>query len=292
MSDILNQILAVKAQEVSAARAAKPLAQIRDEAVQAASARDFVVAIRGKIAAGLPAVIAEIKKASPSKGVLRADFKPAKIAASYAAHGAACLSVLTDEQFFQGRAEHLIQARAACSLPVLRKDFMVDAYQIYQARALGADAILLIAAALSLSQMQEFEALAHSLGMAVLVEVHDGAELEVALQLSTPLIGINNRDLRTFEVRLQTTLDLLPRIASAPPLPMGAPKAGDPLSGKPDAESSQGWGGGARIVVTESGIFKTEDVRLMRLHQVQAFLVGEAFMRADDPGVELAQVFG
>jgi len=262
MSDILKKILAVKAQEVAAALVAKPLAQIRDEIAQAAPTRDFVGAIRGKIAAGQAAVIAEIKKASPSKGVLRADFRPAEIAASYAAHGAACLSVLTDEQFFQGNAEYLKQARAACSIPVLRKDFMVDEYQIYQARAMGADAILLIAAALTLAQMQKFEALAHSLGMAVLVEVHDGEELEIALQLATPLIGINNRNLRTFEVSLQTTLDLLPRI---PP---------------------------ERIVVTESGILQAGDVVLMRSHKVQTFLVGEAFMRADDPGAELAQVFG
>jgi indole-3-glycerol phosphate synthase len=261
MSDILKKILAVKAQEVIAAQAAKPLAQIRAEAAQAMPARDFVGAIRNKIAAGQPAVIAEIKKASPSKGVLRADFRPAEIAASYALHGAACLSVLTDEQFFQGNAEYLKQARAACSIPVLRKDFMVDEYQIYQARAMGADAILLIASALSLAQMQEFEALARSLGMGVLVEVHDGNELDVALQLETPLIGINNRNLRTFEVSLQTTLDLLPRI------PQG------------------------RIVVTESGILTAGDVRLMRQHQVQTFLVGEAFMRADDPGAELAKVF-
>jgi len=261
MSDILKKILNVKAQEVAAAQAAKPLAHIRSAAEQAAPPRNFVAAIRNKIAAGQAAVIAEIKKASPSKGVLRANFNPAEIAASYAQHGAACLSVLTDEQFFQGSAEYLRQARAACSIPVLRKDFMVDEYQIYQARAMGADAILLIASALNLAQMQAFEALAHSLGMAVLVEVHDGDELEVALQLTTPLIGINNRNLRTFEVSLQTTLDLLPRIPAE------------------------------RIVVTESGIFKAEDVRLMRQHQVQTFLVGEAFMRADDPGMELAKVF-
>jgi len=261
MSDILNKILAVKAQEVATAIASKPLAKMRAEAEQIAPARDFVGAIRAKISAGQAAVIAEIKKASPSKGVLRADFRPAEIAASYAQHGAACLSVLTDEQFFQGSPLYLQQARNACSLPVLRKDFMVDEYQIYQARAMGADAILLIAAALNVAQMQPFEVLAHSLGMAVLVEVHDGAELDAALQLTTPLIGINNRNLRTFEVSLQTTLDLLPRI----------PKD--------------------RIVVTESGILKAEDVKLMRGYQVHAFLVGEAFMRADDPGVELARVF-
>jgi indole-3-glycerol phosphate synthase len=261
MSDILKKILAVKAQEVAAAQAAKPLAQIRAEAEQAGPARDFVGAIRAKIAAGRAAVIAEVKKASPSKGVLREDFRPAEIAASYAQHGAACLSVLTDEQFFQGGEEYLKQARAACALPVLRKDFMVDEYQVYQARAMGADAILLIAAALGVKQMQAFEALAHSLGMAVLVEVHDGEELDAALQLSTPLIGVNNRNLRTFEVSLQTTLGLLPRI------PQG------------------------RIVVTESGILKADDVKLMRDHQVNAFLVGEAFMRAGDPGAELAKVF-
>jgi indole-3-glycerol phosphate synthase len=261
MSDILNKILAVKAQEVAAAQAIKPLATVRDEAGKVAPARDFVAAIRGKIAAGQAAVIAEIKKASPSKGVLRADFRPGEIAASYAQHGAACLSVLTDEQFFQGSADYLKQARAACKLPVLRKDFIVDEYQIYQARAMGADAILLIAAALDVAQMQVFEALAHRLGMAVLVEVHNGAELDAALQLSTPLIGVNNRNLRTFEVSLHTTLDLLPRIP------------------------------GDRIVVTESGILTAADVKLMRSHQVHAFLVGEAFMRADDPGVELSRVF-
>jgi len=262
MSDILNKILAVKAQEVAAAKPAKPLNQLRTEAEQAAPARDFTGAIRAKIAAGRPAVIAEIKKASPSKGVLREDFHPAEIAASYARHGAACLSVLTDEQFFQGNAAYLQEARAACDLPALRKDFVVDEYQIYQARAMGADAILLIAAALLPKQMQSFETLAHSLGMAVLVEVHDSVELNNALQLSTPLIGVNNRNLRTFEVSLQTTLDLLPRIPAD------------------------------RIVVTESGILGAEQVKLMRSHQVNAFLVGEAFMRADDPGVELARVFG
>src|SRR5512139_1732222 len=261
MSDILKKIIAVKAQEVAAAQAAKPLAVLRAEAGQAAPVRDFVGAIRSKIAAGKPAVIAEIKKASPSKGVLRADFQPAQIAASYASHGAACLSVLTDEQFFQGSTAYLQQARAACTLPVLRKDFMVDSYQIYQARAMGADAILLIAAELSLAEMQEFEALAHSLKMGVLVEVHDGAELDLALQLATPLIGVNNRNLRTFEVSLKNTLDLLPRIPQD------------------------------RIVVTESGIFKQDDVELMRKHDVHAFLVGEAFMRAPDCGAELAKVF-
>ena len=261
MSDILNKILAVKVQEVAAAKQKKSLSVMRTEAEQVLLPRDFTGAIRNKIAAGKPAVIAEIKKASPSKGILRENFQPAEIASSYAKHGAACLSVLTDEQFFQGSAAYLQQARAACNLPVLRKDFMVDTYQIYQARAMGADAILLIAAALSLAEMQEFETLAHSLKMAVLVEVHDGNELELALQLITPLIGINNRNLRTFEVTLQTTLDLLPRIPRD------------------------------HIVVTESGILNREDVALMLKHDVHAFLVGEAFMRASDCGAELAKVF-
>ena len=261
MSDILRKILAVKAQEVSAAQNAKPIAALCAEVKHALPVRDFVGAIRAKITAGQPAVIAEIKKASPSKGILRANFNPAEIATSYALHGAAWLSVLTDQQFFQGHADYLQQARAACSLPVLRKDFIIDSYQIYQSRAMGADCILLIASALSLAQMQEFEALAYSLGMAVLVEVHDGAELELALQLATPLIGINNRNLRTFAVSLQTTLDLLPRIPST------------------------------RIVVTESGILQTHDVQHMRQHQVQTFLVGETLMRAPEPGVELARLF-
>jgi indole-3-glycerol phosphate synthase len=261
MSDILKKILTVKRQEVAAAQAMLPLAAMRAAAGQALPVRDFTGAIRARIATGQAAVIAEIKKASPSKGVLRADFQPAGIAASYARHGAACLSVLTDEQFFQGSAEYLQQARAACTLPVLRKDFIVDEYQIYQARTMGADAILLIAAALDVAQMQAFEALAHSLGMAVLVEVHDGDELDAAMQLTTPLLGVNNRNLRSFEVSLQTTLDLLPRIPAD------------------------------RIVVTESGILKADDVKLMRGHQVHAFLVGEAFMRAQDPGVELAKLF-
>ena len=261
MSDILHKILAVKAQEVAAARAAKPQTGICAEAASASPPRDFVATIRNKIAAGEAAVIAEIKKASPSKGVLRADFRPAEIAASYAQHGAACLSVLTDHQFFQGSADYLQQARHACAIPVLRKDFIVDEYQIYQSRAMGADCILLIAAALTFNQMQAFEVLAHKLGMAVLVEVHDADELKIALQLHTPLIGINNRNLRTFEVSLQTTLDLLPDI------PEG------------------------RIVVTESGIFHAQDVQLMRRHHVHTFLVGEAFMRAPDPGLELARLF-
>ena len=295
MSDILKKILAVKADEVAAAQAVKPLAQLRAEAEALPAPRDFVGSIRAKIAAGRPAVIAEIKKASPSKGVIRADFRPAEIAASYAQHGAACLSVLTDEQFFQGHEEYLKQARAACELPVLRKDFMVDEYQIWQARAMGADAILLIAAALSLEQMQRFEALAHALGMAVLVEVHDGNELTAALQLNTPLIGVNNRNLRTFEVTLQTTLDLLPQIN--PPLPQELRKGRCEAAGHPPAHPlrvegwGEGWGKGNRIVVTESGILAPADVALMREHAVHTFLVGEAFMRAADPGTELARLF-
>lgn len=261
MSDILNKILAVKSEEVSSALASCSLTEMRQKAEQAVSCRDFIGSIRGKTVAGKSAVIAEIKKASPSKGVIRANFSPAEIASSYAHHGAACLSVLTDMQFFQGHENYLIQARKACALPILRKDFMVDPYQIYHARAMGADAILLIAAALSLPQMQEFEALAHSLGMAVLVEVHNQAELEHALQLSTPLVGINNRNLRTFEVSLQTTIDLLAYI----------PKN--------------------RIVVTESGILTSDDVKLMREHKVHTFLVGETFMRAADPGLALSEVF-
>lgn len=261
MSDILNKILAVKAEEVTAARALVSLAQLEQAAAAQTPTRDFVAALRAKHAAGLSGVIAEIKKASPSKGVIREHFVPAEIAASYATHGAACLSVLTDKPFFQGATEYLQQARAACSLPVLRKDFLVDPYQVVEARAMGADCILLIASALSLLQMQEFEQLAFKLGMAVLVEVHNGEELDLALRLQTPLIGINNRNLRTFEVTLQTTLDLLPRIPAD------------------------------RIVVTESGIFTPEDVALMRKNQVFSFLVGEAFMRAAEPGEELARVF-
>jgi indole-3-glycerol phosphate synthase len=262
MTDILNKILNSKHAEVTAAMAEKPLVLLMGEAGDAPPPRDFVHAIRTKIAAGSPAVIAEIKKASPSKGVIREHFQPAEIAASYAAHGAACLSVLTDAQYFQGCPEYLLQARAACSIPVLRKDFMIDPYQVYEARAMGADCILLIVAALDLPRMRELETIAHDLGMAVLVEVHDGLELELALQLETPLIGINNRNLRTFEVTLETTLGLLSRI------PQG------------------------RIVVTESGIFTPADVALMRENNVHAFLVGEAFMRQPDPGVELARVFG
>ena len=260
-SDILTRILAVKREEVATAMATKSLAAVRADADAQATARDFVGAIRRTVAAGRPAVIAEIKKASPSKGILRQDFKPAAIAVDYEANGATCLSVLTDRLFFHGAPDDLRAARAACTLPVLRKDFLVDPYQIYEARAMGADAILLIAAALELPTMQAFEALAQSLGLGVLVEVHNGEELEWALQLETPLIGINNRNLRTFEVRLQTTLDLLSRI------PAG------------------------RIVVTESGILTHGDVEWMRHSEVNAFLVGEAFMRAASPGQALAGLF-
>ena len=259
--DILERILAVKRREVAEAKAEKPFAVIEVEARRQPPARDFVGAIRAKIAAGLPAVIAEIKKASPSKGVIRADFQPAAIAADYAANGAACLSVLTDREFFQGAPAYLQAARAACALPVLRKDFLVDPYQVFEARAMGADAILLIAAALDLATMKDFEAIAGELGMAVLVEVHDGSELDLALQLKTPLLGINNRDLRSFEVSLDTTLGMLADVPAD------------------------------RLLVTESGILKREDVRLMREHGVNAFLVGEAFMRQPEPGAALAELF-
>lgn len=261
MSDILNKIIATKIIEVAAAKAQKPLATLQAEALNASPVRDFVQSIQNKIAHGQAAVIAEIKKASPSKGIIRVDFQPAEIARSYAQGGAACLSVLTDVEYFQGSAAYLQQARAACDLPVLRKDFMIDEYQVYEARAMGADCILLIAAALTLEQMQALETVAHALGMAVLVEVHNGEELTAALQLKTPLLGINNRNLRTFEVTLNTTLQLLPRIPSN------------------------------KIIVTESGIFTKDDVALMRSNQVHTFLVGEAFMRQPDPGVELVKVF-
>jgi indole-3-glycerol phosphate synthase len=262
MSDILNKILATKKTEVAASKLAVSLDQLQAQAEAQGEPRDFVGSIHKKIMANKAAVIAEIKKASPSKGVIREDFKPAEIAKSYEKAGAACLSVLTDEQYFQGSAAYLKQARTACKLPVLRKDFIIDEYQVFEARAMGADCILLIVAALELAQMQKLEALANELGMAVLVEVHDADELALALQLDTPLIGINNRNLRTFEVSLQTTLDLLKIMPED------------------------------RFVVTESGIFTPEDVKLMMDNQVQGFLVGEAFMRQDDPGAELARVFG
>ena len=261
MSDILARILATKTAEVAAAKRERPPSVVEAAARAAPLPRDFAGALRAKIAAGRAAVIAEVKKASPSRGVLRKDFDPAAIARSYAAGGAACLSVLTDRSYFQGAPEHLTAARAACELPVLRKDFVVDPYQVVEARALGADAILLIVAALDDARMRELEEAAGAVGMAVLVEVHDAAELDRALALRTPLVGVNNRNLRTFDVSLATTLSLLPRI---PP---------------------------ERVVVTESGILAPADVATMRAAGVHAFLVGEAFMRAADPGAALATLF-
>jgi len=262
VSDILQKIVAVKREEIAAGQVRRSLASWREEAeARRGERRGFAAALRARIAAGGAAVIAEVKKASPSKGVLREHFVPAEIAADYAAHGAACLSVLTDERFFQGAAAYLQQARAACTLPVLRKDFMVDGYQVAEAGALGADCILLIAACLDDAEMADLEAQAHALGMDVLVEVHDGDELERALRLRTPLLGINNRNLRSFEVSLQTTLDLLPRVPAD------------------------------RLLVTESGILGAADVQRMRAAGVHAFLVGEAFMRAPSPGAALAALF-
>jgi len=261
-ADILEKIVAVKREEIAAAKKSMPLEAMRADAESRVLTRDFEGAIRAKIAAGKSAVIAEIKKASPSKGVLRpGEFVPADIAQSYAEAGAACISVLTDRQFFQGRPDYLKQARASCGLPVLRKDFMVDAYQVYESRAMGADCILLIAACLDDAQMKDLEGIARSLDMAVLVEVHDRAELDRALKLKTPLVGINNRDLRTFDVSLQTTLGMLGDIPQD------------------------------RVVVTESGIKTVDDVKAMRDAGVHAFLVGETFMRADDPGAALAKLF-
>jgi indole-3-glycerol phosphate synthase len=263
VSDILERIVAVKREEIAAARRARGEASLRDEAAERRrERRGFVEALRRKVAAGGAGVIAEVKKASPSKGVLREHFVPAEIAASYERGGAACLSVLTDERFFQGSAAYLQQARAACALPVLRKDFIVDAYQVSESAAMGADCILLIAACLADSQMAELEAQAHEFGLEVLVEVHDGRELERALRLATPLVGINNRNLRSFEVSLETTLGLRRDV--------------------PDD----------RLLVTESGILARADVQRMREAGVHAFLVGEAFMRASDPGAVLAELFG
>ena len=261
MSDILKKIVAVKHEEIAEGLRKKSLAAMRADAESRVLTRDFEGALRAKIAAGQAAVIAEIKKASPSKGVLREDFIPADIAQSYAEHGAACLSVLTDKQFFQGSVDYLKQARASCQLPVLRKDFMVDPYQVYEARAMGADCILLIAACLDDAQMADLEAVAHGLGMAVLVEVHDEPELHRALKLKTALLGINNRNLRTFEVSLDTTLGMLPTVPAD------------------------------KLLITESGILSCADVERMRAAQVHAFLVGEAFMRAPDPGAALADLF-
>ena len=261
MSDILDRILAVKADEIAAARRACPLEAMRERAAAAERPRDFEGALRSKIAGGAAAVIAEVKKASPSKGVLRGNFDPPAIAASYAAGGAACLSVLTDRQFFQGAPEFLAAARVACPLPALRKDFIVDPYQVFESRALGADCILLIVAALESAQMRDLESAAIGLGMAVLAEIHDAAELDRALELKTSLIGINNRNLRTFEVTLQTTLELSPRVPRD------------------------------RLVITESGILTRADVATLRASQVNAFLIGEAFMRAADPGGALRELF-
>jgi len=265
MSDILNKILDVKATEIAAAKQQHDFNSLRrdveSDAALRAGLRGFEASLRRSIDAGRAGVIAEVKKASPSKGVLRADFRPAEIAQSYAAGGASCLSVLTDVQFFQGSPEYLKQARAACSLPVIRKDFIVDPYQVYEARAMGADAILLIVAALDHGLMADLEVCAQELGMDVLVEVHDGDELDAALKLTTRLLGINNRNLRTFDVTLDTTIGLLPRIPAE------------------------------RLVVTESGILAPTDVKRMRDADVHAFLVGEAFMRAPDPGTELKRLF-
>jgi len=262
MSDILTRILATKAEEVAAAKRARPFEEVSNAARAQAPARNFEQALRGKIAAGRPAVIAEIKKASPSRGVLRADFDPPSIAASYERGGAACLSVLTDRSYFQGDPAYLAAARGACALPALRKDFIVDEYQVAESRAIGSDAILLIVAALTDAQLAALEECAAEYGLAVLVEVHDRAELDRALRLDTPLVGINNRNLRTFEVSLATTFDLLAAIPSQ------------------------------KLVVTESGILGRKDVAAMRDRGVDAFLVGEAFMRAHDPGTALEELFG
>jgi indole-3-glycerol phosphate synthase len=260
-SDFLERILAVKREEIALAKARRSEASLRADAQARSDGRGFAAALRAKIAAGRAGVIAEVKKASPSKGVLREHFVPAEIGASYERGGAACLSVLTDERFFQGSVAYLEQARAACALPVLRKDFMIDAYQVVEARAMGADCILLIAACLDDARMADLEAQAFALGMDVLVEVHDGAELERALRLATPLVGVNNRNLRSFEVSLSTTLELLPRLPAD------------------------------RLLITESGIGSRAEVRRLRDAGVDAFLVGEAFMRAPDPGAALADLF-
>ena len=260
MTDILKKILAAKAEEVAAAKAAVPLETLRRQAKQAETPRGFTAAIRAKHAAGLPAVIAEIKKASPSKGLIRPDFNPAAHAADYERGGAACLSVLTDKNFFQGAPEYLMQAKDACPLPVLRKDFIIDEYQVYQARAWGADAVLLIAAALDAEELEQFEQTAHNLGMDVLLELHNESELEKCVRLTTPLRGVNNRNLRTFDVDLNQTLRLLPYLKNY-------------------------------IVVTESGIRNRTDIEFMRKHGVHTFLIGETFMRADDIASEIAKLF-
>ncbi len=259
--DILKKIVARKEEEIAEARQQVSLEELRESLGDKSPPRGFVAALKKKIAAGNPGVIAEIKKASPSKGVLREDFRPADIARSYAEHGAACLSVLTDVDFFQGSPEYLKQARAACGLPVIRKDFIVDPYQVYEARAMEADCILLIAACLDDEQLASLNGLAMDLGMDVLIEVHDGEELARALRVDNPMVGINNRNLRTFEVSLDSTLAMLDRIPAD------------------------------RLVITESGILRPEDVALMRSHDVNGFLVGEAFMRAPDPCARLAELF-
>lgn len=284
MTDILQKILTVKIQEISDAKSKKPFLVLSAEAEATTPPRDFTGVLRNKIDSGLPAVIAEIKKASPSRGLLRKNFNPVDIASSYALHGATCLSVLTDKQFFQGSAEDLKSARATCDLPILRKDFILDEYQVVEARSMGADCILLIVAVFlnsplfteknkkregTVAQMLKLESLAHSLGMGVLVEVHNGVELELALQLNTPLVGINNRNLHTFETKLETTLSLLGKI---------------PLN---ETKMSTEY-----IVITESGILLPADVTMMRNHGVNTFLVGEALMRSNDPGIELARLFG
>ena len=261
MNDILAKILQTKKEEVAAARQLRSEADLLREAKSRKDVRGFARALQYKISQDKPAIIAEVKKASPSKGIIRENFNPTEIATSYAAHGAACLSVLTDMQYFQGSYDHLRQARAACALPILRKDFMVDPYQIIHARAIGADCILLIVAALSPNQLLEYEALANELGMDVLVEVHDQAELDIALNMKSVLLGINNRDLRTFETSIQNTIQLLDLIPED------------------------------KLVITESGILNADDVKTMRDHKVNAFLVGEAFMRQPDPGVALEQLF-
>ncbi len=261
MSDILTEIVAHKRVEIAARRTARPLAQVESAAASASAPRGFFAALARRLAAGEAAVIAECKKASPSKGLIRKDYDPAAIAASYARGGAACLSVLTDEHFFQGADADLVAARSACELPVIRKDFMLDPYQVFEARALGADCILLIAACLSDAELDELSAAARQLGLDILIEVHDRTELERALRLRTPLIGINNRDLKRFVTDLDTTIGLLRDIP-------------------PD-----------RMVVTESGIHTRADVERLRAHDVHAFLVGEAFMRAEDPGAKLQELF-
>lgn len=261
MNDILERIIAVKREEIRTARALRSASAVRADAESTRDQRDFAGAMCLRMAAGRAAVIAEVKRASPSKGLLRNNFAPAQIARSYAIHGATCLSVLTDVQFFQGSAQFLMQARQECELPVLRKDFVVDAYQIYESRAMGADCILLIAACLDDSQLRDFEDQAMALQMAILIEVHDAHELDRALKLKTPLIGINNRNLRTFGVSLETTLDLLPKVPRD------------------------------RLLISESGIHTANDVARLRSAGVNGFLVGEAFMRAEDPGLALAELF-